>query len=29
MGKLKQKHIEQFLQDIQDFSFGEKEKLPL
>jgi putative methylase len=29
MSRLKQKHIEQFLQDMQDFQFGEKEKMGL
>ena len=29
MQKLKQKHIEQFLQDIDDFSIGEKIKIDL
>jgi predicted RNA methylase len=28
-GKLKQKNIESFLQDIDDFEFGEKEKFDL
>lgn len=28
-GKLKQKHIEDFLQDIEDFKYGEKEKMNL
>lgn len=29
MSKLKQKHIEQFLQDMSDFEFGEKDKIGL
>ena len=29
MQKLKQKHIEQFLQDIDDFEMGEKTKMDL
>jgi rRNA N6-adenosine-methyltransferase METTL5 len=29
MQKLKQKHIEHFLQDMEDFEFGEKEKIML
>lgn len=29
MSKLKQKHIEQFLQDMQDFDYGEKDKMQL
>ena len=28
-GKLKQKHLESFLQDIDDFEFGENEKFNL
>jgi hypothetical protein len=28
-GKLKQKHIEDFLQDIEDFEYGEKDKINL
>jgi hypothetical protein len=28
-GKLKQKHIEDFLQDVDDFKFGEKDKINL
>lgn len=29
MSKLKQKHIEQFLQDMSDFEYGEKDKMNL
>jgi hypothetical protein len=29
MHNLKQKHIEQFLQDIEDFKVGEKDKIGL
>ena len=29
MQSIKQKHIEQFLQDISDFDFGEKQKIDL